>query len=396
MKILIADKLSRKTIEDLKKLGTQVDIKPDLTAEDLPEAVKDYDILVVRSTEVVKKTFENSNHLSLVIRAGVGVNTIDLKTASRMGIYVANCPNKNTDAVTELTMGLLISIDRRIPAATADLKNGVWNKKEYGKAEGIKGRTLGIIGLGAIGKAVAQRAMAFEMEVIAWSRSLTPEKAEILGIGYCATMEELAKKADAVTLHLAVTPDTEHIIGENFLSKMKDNAMLINTSRGKIIDTRALTEAIDKRGLRVALDVYENEPGAGEKSFPLTDLAFRLYAGTHHIGASTNQASEAIASEVVKIVEHFKETGTPFNCVNIGDRTTEGYTLVVRHFNHVGILAGVLDELRNSNINIEEMQNTIFSGGEAAVCILLLDDKPDDKLLKKINQGEYIISAELK
>ena len=221
MKILIADKLSHKTIEDLKKLGTQVDIQPDLTAEDLPEAVKGYDILVVRSTKVVKKTFENARQLSLVIRAGVGVNTIDLKTASRLGIYVANCPNKNTDAVAELAMGLLISIDRRIPAATADLRNGIWNKKEYGKAEGIKGKTLGIIGLGTIGKAVAQRAMAFEMDVIAWSRSLTPEKAGILGIGYCATMEELAKKADAVTLHLAVSPDTEHIIGENFYQKCR-------------------------------------------------------------------------------------------------------------------------------------------------------------------------------
>jgi D-3-phosphoglycerate dehydrogenase len=392
MKILIADKLSPTAVKALEELGAEVTMNPDLKADDLPGAIGDAEVLIVRSTKVQQPTMDAAPNLSLIVRAGAGVNTIDCKYASDHGIYVANCPGKNTDAVAELAIGLLIAADRRIVNATDDMRGGQWKKKEYGKARGLKDRTLGIVGLGSIGKAVAKRAKGLEMNVVAWSRSLTEEKAEELGVGYCASPEELAEQADAVSVHLAAKPETKHFIGKKFLGKMKDGAILINASRGEIVDTAALKEAIQAKGLRVGLDVYEDEPAASAKEFGDKDLA-GLVSATPHIGASTDQAAEAIAEEAVRVVKSYKETGHPVNAVNIQGKTSAIINLVVRHYNRVGVLAGILDELRNEGINIEEMENTIFEGGEAACCTLKLDDKPSDKLVEKIRSGENIIQV---
>jgi len=395
MKILIADKLSATAVKELEALGIEVSMDPDLTAETLPEAIGPYDILVVRSTKVKKETIEAGKKLSLVIRAGAGVNTIDLESASRLGIHVANCPGKNTAAVAELAMGLLIAADRRIADCTSDLRAGIWNKKLYSKAAGLKGRTLAIIGIGAIGKAMTVRAQAFGMSVVGWSRSLTPEKAEAIGIEYCKTPEDAVRQADAVSVHLAASNATKHFVNKKLFDVMKDGAILINTSRGEIIDTQALKEAMKEKGVRAALDVYENEPAATSKEFVDKDFA-ALITGTHHIGASTDQAAEAIAAEVVRVVSLYRETGTPPNVVNLRDKVETDINLVARHFNHVGVLAGVLDEIRNAGINIEEMQNSIFDGGKAAVCTIKLDGMPSDELIEKISASEDIINISVK
>ncbi len=395
MKILIADKLSVTAVTELKASGFEVLMDPELTAETLPEAISPYDILVVRSTKVTKETIENGQKLSLIVRAGAGVNTIDLDSASMLGIHVANCPGKNTAAVAELVMGLMIAADRKIPECTADLRAGIWNKKLYSKANGIKGRTLGIIGLGAIGRAVAARAKGFEMKVCGWSRSLTPEYAEELGIEFCSTPLEAARSADVVTVHLAAGSGTRHFINADFFNEMKNSAIFINTSRGEIVDTEALRAAVNSKGIKAALDVYENEPAATSNEFTDTGLA-SIITGTHHIGASTEQAAEAIATETVRVIREYRKTGTPPNVVNLRAKPETDVNLVVRHFNRVGILAGVLDEIRSAGINIEEMQNSIFEGDKAAVCTIKLDDTPDEKLLKKIASVEDIINVSVK
>ena len=395
MKILIADKLSETAVTELNALGIDVFMDPELTADTLPEVISPYDILVVRSTKVTKKTLEKGRNLSLIVRAGAGVNTIDLETASMMGIHVANCPGKNTAAVAELVMGLLISADRRIADCTSDLRSGTWNKKLYSKAAGLKGRTLGIIGLGSIGQAVAVRAKGFGMDIIGWSRSLTPERAGELGIGYCETPIDVASKSDAVTVHLAASDDTHHFIDNKFFSKMKEGAIFINTSRGEIVDTEALRGAVDSKSIKAALDVYENEPAATSREFTDTALA-TMITGTHHIGASTEQAAEAIAMETVRVIKEYIGTGTPPNVVNLRGKSDTDISLVVRHFNHVGVLAGVLDEIRNAGINIEEMQNSIFKGDKAAVCTIKLDDRPDGELIERISAAEDIINISIK
>jgi D-3-phosphoglycerate dehydrogenase len=393
MKVLIADKLSSKAITDLENLGMHVTVNPDLKDTDLPGAIGDNEVLIVRSTRVTADTINAAISLSLVVRAGAGVNTIDLDTASENGIYVANCPGENAFAVAELAIGLLIAADRRIVDAADDLRNGRWRKKTYQSAHGLKDRTLGIIGLGSIGRAVLERAKGLQMHIIAWSRSLTPQDAQNLEIGYCASPEEVAEKADAVTVHIAAKSDTNHMINTAFFNKMKPHAIFINTSRGEVVDTQALRTAIKEKELRVGLDVFENEPKPGEAPFEQTELAKIICCCTPHIGASTDQASEAIAATAVNIVKAYKETGKPINTVNIRKKTSAIVEMVVRHYNRVGVLAGLLNELKTAGINIEEMENTIFENGLAASCTLRLDEMPTPEHLQKIRANKDIIQV---
>ena len=233
------------------------------------------------------------------------------------------------------------------------------------------------------------------MNVIAWSRSLTPDKADELDLVYCDSIGEVAANDDVVSVHLAVTPDTELLLNNDFFNKMKDGAIFVNTSRGEIVDTAALRKAIDEKGLRVGLDVFENEPGSGLADFDQTDLA-GLITCTPHIGASTNQASEAIAEEVVRIVDSLIKTGKPINAVNSREKTEDGTILMVRHYNRVGVLASVLDALREAGINVEDMENNIFNGSAAAVASLKLDKAPSAEVISEISSNESIIQVSIK
>ncbi len=394
MKILIADKLSETTVTALSALGAEVVAFPDLTADDLPSAIADGNVLIVRSTKVTAETIAAAEQLSLIIRAGAGVNTIDVAAASARGIYITNCPGKNSAAVAELAIGLLIACDRRIVNATVDLRAGRWRKKEYGKAAGLRGRTLGVLGLGMIGQAVVQRARGLGMKVVAWSRSLSPEQAEELGIDSVDVAWKIAHAADAVTVHLPYSTETRHLVGREFLSAMKDGAILINTSRGELVDTAALKDAIRERQLRVGLDVFEDEPGGGDDAFADPELA-GLVTATPHIGASTAESSEAIAAEVVRIVQEFRRTGKPPNTVNLCDRTPATHSLVIRHYNRVGVLAGVLDSLREDGVNVEEMENTIFEGALAACCTLQLDTPASSETMARLQQSDDILQVTL-
>jgi len=393
--ILIADKLSSKAVSELEKMGAQVTLNPDLSADDLPSHVQNAEILIVRSTKVTAATISAAPMLSLIIRAGAGVNTIDLKTAGERAIHVANCPGKNTDAVAELAIGLLIAADRRIVDASCDLRAGRWRKKEYGKANGLKGRTLGVVGLGSIGKAVVTRAKGLQMNVLAWSRSLTDEKAEELGVCRAESPLVVAEKSDAICIHLAANAETKHLINAEFLGKMKDGAILVNAARGEVVDTEAVMEAIKSKGIRYAADVFENEPTGGEADFAGTDFASMITA-TPHIGASTEQAAEAIADEVVRIVDAYRQSGKPRNVVNVCAKSKAITSLVVRHYNQVGVLAGILDRLKDAGINVEEMENTIFEGNQAASCALQLDTAPSDELIADIGKAENIIQVMIK
>ena len=395
MKILIADKLSPKAILALEKIGADITSNPDLKAEELSEAIDNANVLIVRSTKVYAETIEAGKSLELIIRAGAGVNNIDLEKASNSGVYVANCPGKNSDAVAELTLGHIIACDRRIVDSSLDLRSGNWKKKAYQKAAGLKGRTLGIIGLGSIGIALAKLAKGLDMRVIAWSRSLTSDKADKLDLIYCESITEVAANADVVSVHLAMTPDTKHLLNNDFFNKMKDGAIFVNTSRGEIVDTAALRKAIDEKALRVGLDVFENEPGSGLAEFDQTDLAGSI-TGTPHIAASTNQASEAIADEVVRIVDSLIKTGKPINAINSRDKTEDGTILMIRHYNRVGVLASVLDALREAGINVEDMENNIFNGSAAAVASLKLDKTPSADVISEISSNESIIQVSIK
>src|ERR1035438_1453296 len=387
MKTLIADKFSEAHIERLNQLGCEVTYKPGAKAEELPALIAPFKILVVRGKQVTGETLKAADQLALVLRAGAGVNTIDVKAASARGVFVSNCPGKNSVAVAELVFALLLAIDRRIPDNVAALRAHKWNKKEFSKADGVFGKTLGVIGVGKIGLEVVRRARAFGLRTLAWSRSLTPDKATEMGVERCAEVDDIFRQSDIVTLHLALKPETRKLVNAARLALMKPNAILINAARGEIVDQPALRTALQAGKIRAGLDVFDPEPAEGFADFnePILDLP--NFYGTHHIGASTEQAQEAIAEEAIRIIQTFVKTGVVLNCVNLATRTPAKWQLIVRHYDRVGVLAYVMDQIRRANTNIEEVQNIIFDGAAAACCRIQLNTEPKPELLNAIKSG---------
>ena len=285
----------------------------------------------------------------------------------------------------------MLSLDRRIPENVSDLRQGRWNKKEYSKAPGIFGRTLGLIGVGRIGQEMITRARAFGMPVVAWSRSLTPERADKLGIDMKQSPLEVASASDVVSVHVALNNDTKNLIDEKFFAAMKPGSYFINTSRAEVVDQAALVRAVKERRLCAGLDVFAGEPTGGVGT--VEDDIFKLdgVIGTHHIGASTDQAQQAIAEETVRIIREYKEAGRAPNVVNLAKKTPATHLLVVRHYDRVGVLAGVFDQLKSAGINVQETENKVFDGALAAIAQINLDSAPSDAVLDAIKSNSQDI-----
>ncbi len=312
LKVLIADKFPDLHIQQMKDLGCEVIYSPKLGENDIPEAAKDVDLIIVRSTIVNAAAINSGTNLKIIIRAGSGVNNIDLKAATEKGVYVTNCPGMNSIAVAELAMGLIISLDRRIPDNVTDFNKGVWNKGEYSKAEGLFGKTLGIIGTGAIGREVAKRAQAFGMKTL----GKDVIKTEGAGITYVDDLKELLSQCDIITLHLPANAQTKGMFNKEVFSYLKPNTLLVNTSRADIIDEDALLEAIELKKIRAAVDVFKGEPEQKEGEVKSKLQGNKNIYVTHHIGASTEQAQTAVAEETVRIIKKYLDTGEIINCVN--------------------------------------------------------------------------------
>ena len=397
MKVLIADQFEQIGVDGITAAGCEVIYQPGLADQPLADAIASTraDVLVVRSTKVTEPMLAGGA-LSLIVRAGAGVNTIDVAAASRRGIYVSNCPGKNSIAVAELTFGLILALDRRIADCAADLRAGKWNKKEYSKARGLFGRTLGIIGYGSIGHEVAARARAFGMPVVVWSRRFQTgfgtrdsgfdDRIEVLN-----SPEDVAARADVLTVHLALTNETRNFVGASIVNRLRPGSYFVNTSRGEVVDHAALAEAVRTRNLRVALDVFAREPSGSTGTFEDPLIGLPNVIGTHHIGASTEQAQEAIAAEAARIIRTYTETGKVPNVVNLARKTPATHMLVVRHRDRPGVLAHVFDHLRAGNLNVQETENIIFEGAEAAIARINLDGNPSAELLRTISQGNQDI-----
>ncbi len=318
MKILFADKFPDHWQQRLRESDHDVDYRPDLDADGLAAALPGADALVVRSTRVDAAALATAG-LKLVVRAGAGTNTIDRDRARELGIAVCNTPGRNAVAVAELAMGLIIALDRRIPDNVAELRRGAWNKKGFSRARGLFGTTLGILGSGAIGLELMARAAAFGMRLAVLDRPGRSEtvraRLQSLGVDHYPGIGELAAVSDYLSIHLPAGESTRGLVGESVFEAMKPGAAIINTSRGEVIDESALVRAMDSKGLRAGLDVYLNEPGAGDDRFVSELASHPNVYGTHHIGASTEQAQDAVAEGVVEVIDAFA-AGTVLNCVN--------------------------------------------------------------------------------
>lgn len=394
MKVLLADALPDAAVQQLKAAGDDVTSLPDLNADTLSDAVAGHEVLVVRSTRVTATALEAADKLGLIVRAGAGTNTIDLDRAAELGIFVCNVPGKNALAVAELTMGLLIAVDRHIAAGTADLRAGTWNKKAYAKADGLFGRRMGIIGVGDIGIAVAARACAFGIDVVAVTKPgrshATVARAEAAGIQWVHDLDELLAICDIISLHVPGAPNTKGMVDADFLAKIKDDAILLNTSRGDVVDEAALIDAMDSRSIRAGLDVFADEPATSTAPFDSTVAKHPSVVATHHVGASTEQAQNAVTDGTLEAIDAYR-TGSPINCVNLDPVPTRAATLTVRHHDRVGVLANVLQALRKEQLNVSNMQNRVFAGSKAAVASIDVGHLPTQKLIDEVMLLEDVI-----
>jgi D-3-phosphoglycerate dehydrogenase len=399
MRLLIADKLHSRAIEELRTLPVDVIYEPELTKESLQRRLPGVGILVVRSTEVTAAALDSAKQLNLIVRAGAAYDTIDVRAASKRGVYVANCPGKNASAVAELVFTLMLSLDRRVPDAVASLRAGRWERQEYSKAEGLYGKTLGVAGLGHIGREVANRARTFGLNVVGWGRSLTQGRAAELGIAHATSIEELAGRCQILTLHLALNDRTRQVVSARVLSLLPDRAIVINTARADLVDHAALFDVVERRGLRAGLDVYPDEP-RGTRTFLAPDMlrsypSGGLVYGTPHIAAATDQAQLSIATEAVRVIRSFLLERTVPNVVNVSSSTASRFQLVIRMMDKVGTFANVLSVLKRHGINVEEVTNTVFEGGVAACAKLRLLSRPTEACLAEIKAFDEVLHVDL-
>ena len=386
MRILFADGLSDAAVARLRTGGDVCTVKPSLTAEDLPDHVAGFDVLVVRSTRVTAETIEAGTDLGLVVRAGAGTNTIDCERASELGVFVCNVPGRNAIAVAELTLGLMFAIDRHIADAAADVRAGQWNKKTYSTARGLHGATLGIIGMGAIGLEVAKRAVACGLSVVTEDKPRphdVRQRMSDMGVQTLPDQVSVLAASDIVSLHVPGGPDTTGMVDADFLASMKPDAVLINTARGEVVDEKALLAALDSTDMRAGVDVFLDEPAAGAGTVDSALARHPKVIATHHIGASTRQAQEAVADGTADLIEAYR-TGSVINCVNLEQTPKRTATVSVRHYDRVGVLAAVLQELRRRRLNVATMRNRIFAGSVAAAATIDVAGVIDDDLLDAV------------
>ncbi|MBC7324298.1 MAG: phosphoglycerate dehydrogenase [Moorella sp. (in: Bacteria)] len=312
MRVLALDGIDPKGLDLLREAGLEVTADGKMNEEELKEAIRDYEALVVRSaTRVTGAAINAARKLKIIGRAGVGTDNIDVTAATERGVVVVNAPEGNTIAAAEHTVAMMLALARNIPQASASLKQGIWEKKKYVGVE-LRGKTLGIIGLGKIGREVARRARGLEMKIIAYDPYVDQEQAAHLEVEL-VPLEEVLKAADFVTVHLPLTRDTRHLLDREKINLLKPGARVLNVARGGIIDEAALYEALKSGKLGgAALDVFEEEP---LKASPLLELDNVIV--TPHLGASTAEAQVAVAVEVARDVVRCLRGEPVLNAVNI-------------------------------------------------------------------------------
>jgi D-3-phosphoglycerate dehydrogenase len=319
MRILVADRLPERFVEAMGARGHQCEVDAALTETSLPGSMAGVDVLVVRSTRVAASVFAAADSLRLVVRAGSGTNTIDCDEATRTGVLVANVPGRNSVAVAELTMGLLLAVDRDIPDNTSELRAGRWDKQRFGAiGRGLYGRSLGIVGLGNVGLAVAERAAGFGMLLFAQAKGSRSApvltRMADLGIELVPDLVRLASRVDVLSLHVPLRAETRGMVGAEVLDALQPG-ILLNTSRADLVDTDALLARLNAGGLSAGLDVFPDEPGSGTAAWHSPLASHPRVVGTHHIGASTQQAQESVADGVEEIIAAF-DRGELLNVVN--------------------------------------------------------------------------------
>ena len=345
MKVLIADQINQKGIEELEEVA-EVVARTDITPEELVRDIKDFDAIIVRSrTKVTREVIEAASSLKIIARAGVGVDNVDVAVATERGIMVVNAPESTSITVAEHTMGLILSLSRKISIADSSVKEGKWEKSQFMGME-LNGKTMGIVGMGRIGSQVVIRAKAFGMDIIVYDPYITPEAASDLGVEV-VDLETLLKNADVITIHVPLTPETKHLISKPEFEMMKENTLIVNCARGGIINEDDLHEALSKGTIRgAALDVFENEPPVGSSLLELDNIVL-----TPHIAASTSEAQRDAAIIVAKEIKKVFKGESPRNVINMPVLDPETFQLIKPYFKLAEKLGKFLIQTAEGNIN---------------------------------------------
>lgn len=395
MRLLIADAIDTQPLEELRLLGVEIVVNPTLTRDTLPAALAGVGILVVRRTEVTREALDGARELNLIVRAGGGSGNVDVEAASARGIYVANCPNKNAAAVAELVMGMAVALDRRVFDAHGAMRDGRWERGEFGSEQGLWGRHIGIAGLGATGREVLSRARAFGMRPHVMSRAMTAQKAQRLDVAFAPTLEHLASVSEVFTVHLPLTPSSRGVVSRNVLEALPSEAIVINTAHAALFDLDALAEIAPRKRLRVGLDVHTAEPREPSAKFDARFANLPNFLCTPHVGGATRQAQRAIADEVTRVIRCFLTEENVPNVVNVCATSPARFVIVLRQLDKVGALANTLAVLKRHGINIEEISNTVFDGAKATCTKLRVSGRPSDGCLKEIAAFEETLHVDI-
>jgi len=351
-RVLVSDDLSPEAVRVLREAGLEVDVKPGLDPAALEAIIGEYDGLAVRSaTKVTARLLEKATRLKVVGRAGIGVDNVDLEAATRRGVVVMNTPGGSSVTVAELALAMILSLSRRLAAATASVKAGKWEKKRFQGRE-LAGKTLGVVGIGNIGSVLVERALAMKMRVVAYDPFITAEAAAKLG-ATLVDLDTLWREADAISLHIPLTEQTRNLVNATALAKMKKGAVLVNCARGGIVDEAALAEALSSGHLGgAALDVFDKEPPPPDH--PL--LKVENFVCTPHIGASTEEAQSAVAIAIAEQLALYLGQGVVKNAVNLASIPREVLELLGPYLplaEKLGSLAAQLAPARPEEVTIE-------------------------------------------
>ncbi len=395
MKMLVACELPAATLDLLKTLSSALLYRPTISAAELRDTIPDTGLLIVGPTRVSPEVVARARMLQMIIHAGPGPGDVAFAEASNQGIFICDCPDQQATAIAELTLGLMLALDRRIVDNAVALREGRWTRGEFHDARGLAGRTLGILGFGPVGRLVARRAQALEMRVVAWSPTLPASPPEP-HVEFCNWPRELARDADIVTVHALSDDDRAVLVDAEFLERLQPGAYLVHVGHPGAVDEAALAAAITQRQLRVALDVFGSEPAAEQARFRSRLCEMPNVIGTQHIGPLTAQARQATADEVVRIVRSFVVSGDVVNCLNVCDRSPATWQLVLRVRDQVGVMASILEAVRADGINAEEITSRVFSGAKAAWCTIAMDERPSTEALESIRALPDVLHLELR
>jgi len=397
MKTLVGCSLPQWALQELRSLGTELLYEPKVTTERMEKLIGDVAVLVVRRTRVSSEVIAAGKALQLIVRAGTNTANIAVEEASTQGIFVSNCPHKDAVAIAELTLALLLALDRGVLENVAALKKGLLDEPEAIDARGLAGRTLGILGFGPVEREIVKRARAFDMKLLAWSPTLTPELAVAGNVGFCGWPRELARESEMVTVYAPQQETDELLVDAEFLQNMRDGAYLVYVGHPAALDETALAEVAKERNLRVAYDISAPQlAGSNAGRFRSRLQALPNVIGTHHLADRTQQAYQATATEVVRVIREFLVAGEVVNCVNILEHSPATWQLVLRLRDTVGVLASIMEHIRTDGINVEEMSSRVFMGAQAGFCTIALDERPSTEALNAIRGLDGVLHLELR